>query len=301
MGEHATSYYGRPIIKAPVWKPEIPLYFFFGGMAGAASTLVPLARILGNSRLANSAKTVAAVGLAISPALLIKDLGRPARFYNMLRVFKPTSPMSIGTWVLTSEGTAVGVAVATQAAGIFPRIQLAAESAAGLLALPLSTYTGALVGNTVVPVWHEGRRELPLVFAGSAASAGGAATALLTPPEQARPARRLAVFGAVTELAAHRVMERRTGSFVAEPYHRGAAGTYSKLAKRCTLAGAAVMALAGRRRLGSVAAGSLLLAGSVCRRFAVYHAGKISAADPRYTSLPQKARATERGQPAVTR
>jgi hypothetical protein len=301
VSDQATSYYGRPIIKEPIWKPEVPIYFFFGGMAGAASTLVPIARAVGNARLASSAKTVAAIGMAVSPALLIKDLGRPSRFYNMLRVFKVRSPMSIGSWVLASQGTAVGVAVATQLADVLPRVRLAAETAAGVMGLPLSTYTGALVGNTVVPVWHEGRLELPFVFVGSAASAGGAATALLTPVEHARPARRLAVFGAVTELAAHRIMERRMGSFVAEPYRKGAGGTYSKLAERCTLAGAALMTLAGRGRLGAVAAGSLLLAGSVCQRFAVYHAGKLSAADPAYSSLPQKARAEERGQPAVTR
>jgi hypothetical protein len=181
-----------------------------------------------------------------------------------------------------------------------PRARVFAETTAGLLGPFLSTYTGALVADSVVPAWHEARRELPLLFAaGSAASAGGAA-ALLTPTTYSRPARRLALLGGVTELAATNAMEKRLGKLVGEPYHEGRGGHYAKLAKRATIAGSALMALAGRRRTGAVAAGTLLVAGAFCERFAVYHAGKQSAADPRYTTLPQRQRAAERGQPAVT-
>jgi hypothetical protein len=295
------SYYGKPIIKEPVWKPEIPAYFFFGGLAGASSTLVPAARLAGNPRLATSAKIAAAVGIGVSPLLLIKDLGRPQRFYNMLRVFKVRSPMSVGTWLLSAHGTCVGIAAATQVAGILPRVRLAAETVAGLLGYPMSTYTGALVADSVVPAWHEARHELPALFAASSAAAAGGAAAMLTPAREARPARRLAIAGGIGELVLAKVMKRRLGELVGEVYKKGEGGRYAKLAETCTLAGAALMALGGRRRVGAVAAGGLLLAGSWCQRFAVYHAGKTSAADPTYTTLPQRARAAERGQPAVTR
>jgi hypothetical protein len=86
------------------------------------------------------------------------------------------------------------------------------------------------------------------------------------------------------------VMEKHMGKFIAEAYHSGRAGKYSRVATGATLAGTALMALAGRRRPGAVAAAALLLAGSLSERFAVYHAGKISAADPHYTSIPQRAR-----------
>ena len=91
------SYYGRPIIKAPIWEPAIAGYFFFGGLAGASGSLALGARIAGNEQLARNATFAGLAGISVSPILLSTDLGRPERFYNMLRLFKVTSPMSVGT------------------------------------------------------------------------------------------------------------------------------------------------------------------------------------------------------------
>lgn len=301
MNEHSLSYYGKPIIKEPVWKAEIPNYFFAGGLAGASAALSTAARATGNDALARRALYVAAAGVTASPYFLIKDLGRPKRFYNMMRVFKVTSPMSVGTWIIASEGTSTGIAAACDLFDVLPRVRATAQAVAGLLGPAMATYTGALVADSVVPVWHEARRELPILFAGSSAAAAGGIAAGLTPVLAARPARRLGLLGAAAELVAHRVMERRMGELVAEPYKKGEAARYAKAAEKATLAGGALMLLAGRNRAGAVAAGALLAAGSWCTRFAVFHAGKASAADPRYTSIPQRVRAAERGQPAVTR
>src|ERR671939_1117258 len=120
--EEVRSYYGRPVIKEPVWEWEIPWYFFAGGLAGASSGLALVARLAGNDRLARRALLTALGGATVSPVLLIRDLGRPDRFYNMLRVFKPTSPMSMGTWILTSFGPSAWIAAATHVLGIFPRL-----------------------------------------------------------------------------------------------------------------------------------------------------------------------------------
>ena len=301
MSQDRLSYYGRPMIKEPVWKPEIPLYFFAGGLAGSSASLSLGARLTGNGLLARRSLYVAAAAVSASPALLIKDLGRPARFYNMLRVFKVTSPMSVGTWILSAEGAATGIAAACELFGVMPRLKLATQTLAGLLGPPMSTYTGALVSQSVVPVWHEARREMPFAFAGGAAASAGAAAAILTPPAAAGPARRLAILGGIGEFAAVEVMKRRLRRFVAEPYEKGEGGRYAKLSTATSLAGTALMALAGRRRAGAVAAGALLLAGALCDRFAVVHAGKASAADPHYTSIPQKERAAQVGQPAISR
>ena len=295
-----TSYYGRPMIKEPVWKPEIPLYFFFGGLAGASASLAEAARWSGNDVLARRAKIASSVGAAVSPVLLIKDLGRPARFYNMLRVFKARSPMSVGTWILSAFGSATGAAMAVEIAGVLPRIRRSSETVAGLLGLPMSTYTGALVADSVVPVWHEGRHELPFAFAGGAAAAAGGAAAILTPAYASRPARRLGLLGAALELGASQVMDAHTDNLVAEASKKGAAGNYKRLAQAATIAGAAVTALAGRRRFGAAVGGALLMAGSLCERFAVFHAGKISAGDPRYTSIPQRQRADRSGRLAIS-
>ena len=106
----ADSYYGRPILKAPVWTWEIPAYFFFGGMAGAAAPFALLSELRGDEALARRAWLVALAGAAASPPLLIADLGRPERFHRMLRVIKPTSPMSLGSWVLGASSTAIAFA-----------------------------------------------------------------------------------------------------------------------------------------------------------------------------------------------
>jgi hypothetical protein len=289
------SYYGRPILKEPVWKSEVPWYFFSGGLAGASSSLALRARLAGNERLARNAELVALGAITASPLLLIKDLGRPQRFYNMLRVFKVTSPMNVGVWLLAVHGTAMGIVGASRLLGLFRPLRSAAGAVAGVSGLGLASYTGALVSDTAIPVWHEARRELPFVFAGSAGSTAGAAAAILTPPEDAGPARRLALLGAVVEVAARKVMERRLGPFLGEPYFEGESGRYATLAKRLTTAGAAVLALTGRRRAGAVAGGALLLAGGAFQRWAVFRAGFASARDPKYTVVPQRARLEDAG------
>lgn len=271
------GYYGRPVLKEPVWTAMVPAYFFAGGLAGMSAALAFGARLAGNRQLARRALLVSLAGISASPPLLVADLGRPERFLNMLRVVKPTSPMSVGTWVLSAFGTALGGAVVAELlGGPLRAIGRVAEPAAALLGLPLSTYTAVLVSDTAVPAWHEARHELPFLFAGSAAASAGAAAAILTPPRQAGPARRLAIFAGLVELAATVTMERRLGAF-ADVYHRGRAGHVATAAKVLTAAGAGLMAAAGRRRPRTVLAGCLLLAGSLGERFAVLAAGRESA------------------------
>jgi formate-dependent nitrite reductase membrane component NrfD len=290
----AVSYYGRPIVKEPVWKPFVPWYFFTGGLAGGSASLAFAARLAGNDRLARSARIVNLAAIAVSPVLLIADLGRPRRFLNMLRVFKPTSPMSVGTWVVSASGAASGIAAGCELLGVLPRARLANEAVAGALGPALATYTGVLIADTVVPAWSEAGRELPFVFAAGAAASAGGAAALLTPAESAGPARRLAIVGGAAGLASMRAVENRLGPFLGEPYRHGRAGALARAAKTAQAAGTALMAVAGRRRAGAAAAGCLLLAGAALERFAVFHAGRASAADPRFTSIPQRQRVDER-------
>lgn len=293
--DEARSYYGRAVLKEPTWTWEIPWYFFAGGLAGASSDLSLIARLTGNHKLARRALLVALGGTAVSPVLLIMDLGRPDRFYNMLRVVKPTSPMSVGTWVLSAFGTATGISAVSEVLGVFPRLGRLAETLSALLGPALATYTAVLVADTSVPVWHEARRELPLVFAASSAASAGAAAAILTPVDEAGPARRLAVGGALAEIGAAELMQRRLGKFLAEPYKGGEAGRFDKLSKVFTGAGATVMALAGRgRRSAAVAGGTLILAGAALERWSVFKAGFQSARDPKYAVMPQRERLRSR-------
>jgi hypothetical protein len=282
----AESYYGRPIIKPPVWKQEIAWYLFTGGLAGASSTLALAARLSGNAKLARTASVVAAGGLAVSPVLLIKDLGRPERFANMLRVFKPTSPMNLGTWLLTATGSAAVPAAAWEVTGRAPRLRGVAGAIAGVLGPGVATYTAVLIADTAVPIWHEARRELPFVFASGAAASAGAAAVIGTAAEAAGPARRLMLAGALGELCMTRLMEERLGE-LAQPYREGRAGAFSTAAKAATGAGATLAVVARRSPLLGRLAAALVLGGAVAERFAIFHAGTQSAADPRYVVMSQ--------------
>lgn len=293
--EETRNYYGKPVLKEPTWTWEIPSYFFAGGLAGASSGLALAARLAGNDKLARRALLAALGGAAVSPVLLISDLGRPERFYEMLRVIKPTSPMSVGTWVLSVFGPATGLAVAHDLVGVFPRLGRLPEAISAVLGLPLATYTAVLIADTSVPVWHEARRDLPLVFAASSAASAGAAAAILTPVGDAGPARRLAVGGALLELGAVELMKRRLGKFLAEPYESGKPRRYERLAKTFSGLGAAVTAFAGRRsRAAAAVGGAMVLAGAVCERWSIYEAGFPSSRDPKYTVMPQRERLRER-------
>ena len=288
------SYYGQPVIKEPVWSWEIPYYFFTGGLAGASSGLGFLAGLAGNRRLARTARIVSLAGATVSPVLLISDLGRPERFYNMLRVFKPTSPMSVGTWVLSLFGPAAGLAALGDVIGVFPRLGRASEGVAALLGPALSTYTAVLIADTSVPVWHEARQELPLIFAASSAASAGAAAIVFTPNVEAGPARRLLVGGAILEIAASEVMKRRLGE-LAEPYGKEEAGRYEKLATTLTAGGAAITALLGRRsRLAAALGGTLTLGGALAKRWSVFKAGFQAARDPKYVVKSQRERLQNR-------
>ena len=255
------SYYGRPILKAPVWKWEIPVYFFFGGMAGAAAPFALLSELRGDEALARRAWLVAMAGAAASPPLLVADLGRPERFHHMLRVLKPTSPMSVGSWVLGASSTAIVFSSARSFLGWFPRLGRVAGATA-ILGPALSTYTAVLLADTAIPAWHEARRELPFVFASGGAMSAGSAVAI---SGGGAPARRLALVGAAGELASTTVMERRLGA-LGEPYREGAAGHAARAAKALTATGGLIMALRGSRRGGAAAGGALMLAGALATR-----------------------------------
>jgi len=290
-----TSYYGRPVIKEPVWRvPDVPGYLFLGGLAGASSVLAAGSQLSGYRELAKVAKVGALGAISLSALALVHDLGRPGRFANMLRVFKPSSPMSVGSWLLAGYGPVAGAAAVSEVTGILPKAGTAATLGAGLLGPAIATYTAALLCDTAVPAWHAGYREMPYVFAGSAASAAGGLGLLATRPADAEPARNLAVFGAAVELIAKRQLIRRLagseGQSLAEPYEAGTTGAVLRLAEFLT-AGALAGAVLGRRsRAVSVLAGASLVAASAMTRFGIFEAGMASARDPKYTIVPQRRR-----------
>jgi Polysulphide reductase, NrfD len=294
-----TSYYGRPVIKEPVWQaPDVAGYLFFGGLAGASSVLAAAAHVSGHRELARAAKVSALGAISLSAAALVHDLGRPARFANMLRVFKPSSPMSVGSWLLAGYGPAAGAAAVSELTGILPAAGTAATLGAGLLGPAIATYTAALICDTAVPSWHAGYREMPYVFVGSAASAAGGLGLLAIAPGAAEPARKLAVLGAGVELVAKRRLISRLAATpglessrgLAEPYEQGRTGVVLRLAEALTAGGLAGAVLGRRSRALSALSGASLLAASALTRFGIFEAGMASARDPKYTIVPQRHR-----------
>jgi hypothetical protein len=213
----------------------------------------------------------------------------------MLRVIKPTSPMSVGSWILTIYAPAAGVAAITDVTGLFPWVGRAATAWALVTGPALLSYTAVLICNTAVPSWHEAYREMPFLFAGSALGAAAGLGLLAAPPEETDLARAAAVFGAVVELASAYRMYRRLGP-LSEPYHTGRAGMLMRASEALTVVGTlAAVTVGGRNRLCGMLAGAALIAASGCTRFGVFEAGIISATEAKYTVMFQRRRPPDEG------
>jgi hypothetical protein len=282
------SYHGMPVLREPVWRWMIPAYFFTGGLAGASAVLAAAAQATGGrgtARLVARCRLVAAGGAAASAALLVADLGRPSRFLNMLRVFRPTSPMNMGTWILTPFGALSGMAALP---AIFPRAPRAAHVAglaagygAGLFGLPLVGYTGVLISDTAVPVWQATRNTLPILFAFSGAVSAGAMLQLWPPGGVgSEMGRRFGLGAKAAELLVSFALDAeaaRAARRVARPLHRGRSGVLLQAARALVAASLATDLVAPRRRTLS---GALALAGTLALRFGIMLAGRASARDP---------------------
>ncbi|HEY1974961.1 MAG TPA: NrfD/PsrC family molybdoenzyme membrane anchor subunit [Candidatus Baltobacteraceae bacterium] len=278
------GYYGKPIVKPPEWTPLIPTYFWAGGLAGACAALGLVSRVRKKHGLARTMTLAAAAGSALSGFCLIADLKKPSRFANMLRVFKPTSPMSVGVYVFSIFGGSSMAAAASELTGIATPLGRAFETIAGLVGPVMSVYTSVLISDTAMPAWLHGRESLPLLFAATSASTAGAVGLCCAPPDENGAARRLALVGAIAVRFALKRLHHELGKTQAEPYEKGRAGMLAFLAGALNIAGT----IAAARGKGlAKAGGALLLAGGLAERFAVYHAGKQSAKDPKYIIAAQ--------------
>ena len=286
------SYYGRPVLNRPVWSArDIAGYLFTGGLAGASSVLAAGAELTGRPVLARSAKVTALGALSVSGGLLVHDLGRPERFYNMLRVFKPTSPMSVGSWILAGYSPFCGVAALTDVTGVL-------RGSGGPRRLPLRAsgrrWPRTPASSSPTPRCRPGTRryrELPFVFVGSAAMAASGVGLIAAPVSrdaartQGCPARR-------RRRARGRPAARRATVWSREPYADGQGCPAAEaLARTGGRRRRRVALLGGRnRRVAAVAGAASGRAHRRARRFGIFQAGLDSADDPQYTLQPQRER-----------
>ncbi|MFP3940329.1 MAG: NrfD/PsrC family molybdoenzyme membrane anchor subunit [Thermoanaerobaculia bacterium] len=281
-----TGYYGLPLLKRPVWTWEVPVYFFVGGAAGAAAVVGAAARAAGAGDLARDARWIAAVGGAASPALLVADLGRPERFLNMLRVFKPQSAMSVGAWTAVAFSTASAArafadvvrrrdgASAPDGRSLPVRVlEDAAEPVSAATGALMASYTGVLVGATTIPVWNRNVRVLPLHFAASGLASAVAILELLGHRHRALNALGMSAAAAETAVGAH---HERDPDPAYAPLKRGRSGAVVRTGGVLSGPVPLVLRLLGARRAAAASA----LAGSLLTRFGWVEAGKASADDP---------------------
>jgi len=308
-----TSYYGRPVVKPAPWGHEIAAYLFLGGVAAGSGLLAAGAQLTGRPKLRRNARLSALAAVGLGGAALVKDLGRPERFLNMLRTVKLTSPMSVGSWILSAFSAGAGVAAAAEVdrmtgerlpLGPLRRVLRAVEDLAGLeaavFAPPLAAYTAVLLADTATPTWNAAREELPFVFVSSASLAAAGLAMVTTPVAEAGPARTLALLGVTGDLIATEVMHRRMDPVAAEPLHEGTPGRMLRCSEALAVAGGLGTLLGGRQRGVAALSGLALMTASALTRFGVLEAGIHSAKDPRYTIEPQKRRLAARREAGVT-
>lgn len=293
------TYYGRPQLKAaPFNNWVVGGYIFLAGLSGAAAIIAAIADVSRGpsaARVVRRGRYLSLLAPTLGSVLLIWDLHTPQRFYNMFRIAKRTSPMSIGTWILTGFTAFAGVTAAAQFLGDrFPRrrwlgtLGRASQLPAAVAGAGLSTYTASLLSATSTPLWAAAPAALAARFGASSVASGAAALAL---GERSRGMRdrldALTVAALAAELAAARVSHgqyrsKRVDAALATGWGRteriGATGlgivAPIALQTAITVLGGTSQGAAGRVARLAVLAGSALL------RVSIMEAGNISANRP---------------------
>lgn len=300
------TYYDRPLLKEPIWEWAIPTYYYVGGLTGASLVLAAAAQLAGSNKLERLIRRCHWIGFAgacLSGALLVYDLGRPSRFFNMLRVFRPTSPMNMGAWILSGTAmTAAATVFLRRRRGVLGGIGRLCGILSGAFGMALATYTGVLVANSAIPLWQESRRLLPVLFGASAMSSVGSAFEIfIENPAQARITKAFGVTGQLVELTAAVLLDKQAPDVprVMLPLKRGFSGFMWKAAALMTAASTVLAVLPKPSRRRRIGAGVLGTAGALVMRFAIEHAGVMSSRDARASFHVQRAR--QAGADAIAR
>jgi len=292
-----------PFIHAPVWSGMVATYFWLGGMASGSAFVSLACDAAGDHRSAAIARKVAVAVVSPAPALLIADLGRPERFLNMTRIFKPRSPMNTGAWCLVAFSASGALAVGCDEIGR-PKAARGLGALTALFGSYLGSYTGVLLACTAVPVWSGSRTILGPAFVATATATGAAATRLVLVASglpHGHPTRKalgtIETTAMLTELSISALGERRLGD-AARALRGDRPGLYFRSAKSLVSLGLSLRLLARRtggreHELASVA----YLAAGLLFRFAWVSAGEPSARDDAVVA----AMARERGGPQAGR
>jgi formate-dependent nitrite reductase membrane component NrfD len=290
------GYYGQAVVRPPVWTWEVPLYFFFGGLAGMSAVIASGGILSHHVDVARAAMWVAAVaGAVLSPILLVMDLGRPRLFLNMLRVFKHRSAMSMGAWILSAFGACVVpclIALELHAHQTFPgtfdqALRVAAGIfifGAGIFGTLLATYTGVLIGATAIPAWFLHRTLLPVHF--GTAGLGSAAALLELLGHRIAALNFLGYYAAAVETALLIWLSVDKHGAADRAIHEHGSGWLIRIGEVLTGPLAFVLRLFGLIPFAAIS----FLAGSLISRFGWIVVGKVSGSDPEAVFASQNGR-----------
>src|ERR1700751_5491403 len=159
-----SGYANMPVTKVPGWHGLIAWDALLNGMATGlfmAAAVSELAAPTIFTPVAKVAYPVALVLLLVDLALLVSDLGDPLRFHHMLRVFKPRSPMSVGTWCLTIFSlpltAAAALSLLAEMGMDFEWARIVAVVVGLLPGFGSAAYKGVLLSTNAQPGWKDAR------------------------------------------------------------------------------------------------------------------------------------------------
>jgi formate-dependent nitrite reductase membrane component NrfD len=287
------GYYGEPVVRPPVWTWEVPLYFSVGGLGGMAAVVAFAALLFQHSDIVRAAAWIAGICAIVSPVLLIMDLGRPRLFINMLRIFKPQSPMSVGAWILSAFGAhaLLGLVVIELGARhlfsgtlsqAFHTIANLCVAGSAFWGLWLATYTGVLIGATTIPAWFLHRISLPIHF--GTASLGSAAATLELLGYRIIALNTIGLLAAAIEIALWVWLEFDKHGAADRALHEGGSGWLIRSGAILT----GPLALIFRLTTLIPCAAIAFLLGALLSRFGWIAAGRVCGNDPEAIFASQK-------------
>ena len=300
-GREDKNYYGIPPIKRAHWTWQIPVYFWIGGIGAGVHLFSTIAQILGHKdeALTRASRYTVLGTMMLSPILLIWDLGRPERFYNMLRVLKLRSPMSTQSWSVFAFGTLSGMISVRQAADdgllgednpLVRLVKLIPARSLSIVALPVGLNVGSNTGNlisaTSVPLWARN-----WLFMGPTFLTSGLSTALswlslvlhLTQSGEKKTLRTLHRAEKATLLIEAGLIAAslvRMSRWSKPLFSKEVAPLFVGVALLGGIAAPMALLFGKESRYKSILASVLALVGGLAFRFAVIKGGRISADDP---------------------
>lgn len=308
------TYYGKPTVKPSKYGALVWSYVYVAGIAGGAQIIATVADLVRKPRLQSvvrNGRYLALAGPVLGAPLLIADLHTPNRWYNMMRIFRKTSPMSIGSYLLTSFSATSGLTAAAQLiGGANPDSKM--KRAAGVMQIPaaltgagMGMYTGSLLSSTSTPLWAAAPRLLTARFACSAVATAAAALSLGErwngDRRNCAPLDMLAMTATLAESAIARASEDRYRELgVASPIEGGGPQAVPHklvgvIGHMLPLACFALNAVLPKKSKALSVTGALgVLAGGLLMRATVMNAGNRSAANPHdYLALTQPRQAAD--------